>query len=222
MHSLGGGRYGTRGCGRGVPVSIDLLGTADRLRGPGKRAIGDLLESFRPYLLSIARRELPADLRGKYDAADLVQETLLEAHLGIAGFSGTDSDAFRVWLCGILRHNLMDLIRRYRKSSKRSIGHERSLGAGPGSDDPADGEVNPYPTPCTQSIAREDVAALREALTRLPDHERAVIALRFFDLLSFQEIGQRLGCSPEAARKLCSRSMTRLKHVLKISRGPGA
>jgi hypothetical protein len=40
-------------------------------RGPGSQAIGDLLDSFRPYLLSIARRKLPADLCGKYDAADL-------------------------------------------------------------------------------------------------------------------------------------------------------
>ena len=131
-------------------------------------ALGDLLQSFRPYLLSIARRDLPGDLRGKYDPADLVQETLLEAHRSLEGFHGPDSDAFRVWLCGILRHSLLDLIRRYRDASKRSVGRERSLAAGSDSGDRAVEEVDPYPTPCTQSIAREDVAALKEALSACP------------------------------------------------------
>jgi hypothetical protein len=60
--------------------------------GTNAQAFGDLLESLQPYLLSIARRHLPRDLRGKYDYADLVQETLLKAHRGLEGFNGTDSD----------------------------------------------------------------------------------------------------------------------------------
>lgn len=143
-------------------------------------------------------------------------------HRGLDGFIGTDTDAFRVWLCGILRHNVIDLIRRYRDAAKRTIGRERSLAPGTGSDNPAVDEIDPYPTPCTESIAREDVAALREALRRLPAHEHSVIALRYFDFLPFEEIGRRLACSPEAARKLCSRAMTRLQRILKIVRGPGA
>jgi RNA polymerase sigma-70 factor (ECF subfamily) len=203
-----------------VPSSSAIETPSTHPPGEDAQALGDLLQSFQPYLLSLARRHLPSDLQGKYDAADLVQETLLEAHLGLAGFDGTGSDAFRVWLCGILRHNLMDLIRRYRDSSKRAIGRERPLAASPRSDDPAVEEVDPYPTPCIQSIAREEIAALRDALSRLPAHERFVISLRHFDLLAFEEIGQRLDCSSEAARKLCSRAMTRLKHMLKGARGP--
>ncbi len=189
-------------------------------RGRNTQALGVILQSFQPYLLSIARRDLPGDLRGKYDPADLVQETLLEAHRGLASFDGPDSDAFRVWLCGILRHNLLDLIRRYRDSAKRSVGRERPVAAGSDSGDRAVEEVDPYPTPCTQSIAREDVAALKQALSQLPANERSVIGLRYFDLLPFEEIGRRLGCSSEAARKLCSRAMTRLQGTLKVIRGP--
>ena len=51
------------------------------------RPSGSSLNRSEPYLMSIARRELPGNLRGKYDAADLVQETLLEAHRGLAGFT---------------------------------------------------------------------------------------------------------------------------------------
>jgi RNA polymerase sigma-70 factor (ECF subfamily) len=191
-------------------------------RGAGAQALGDLFQSFRPYLLSVARRGLPGGLRARYDPADLVQETLLDAHRCLAGFHGPDPDALRGWLCGILRHNLMDLNRRYRGAAKRSIDRERSLAAGPGSDAPGDGEIDPHPDPCTQSIAREDAEALRDALARLPAHERSAIALRFFEVLSFPVVGQRLGCSPEAARKICTRAMTRLQRMLKVARGPGA
>ncbi len=172
-------------------------------------------------MLSIAGRGLPSNLRAKYDGTDLVQETLLEAHRGFAGFSGTDADDLRVWLRGILKHNLMDLMRRYRDTSKRSMGRERSLEAGLEEGEPAFGEIDPYPTPCTQSIAREDVAALKAALSRLPAQERSAIALRYFDFLSFEEIGRRLGSSPEAARKVCSRAMARLQGMLKVARGHG-
>jgi RNA polymerase sigma factor (sigma-70 family) len=115
----------------------------------------------------------------------------------------------------------MELIRRYRGSSKRSMGRERSLAAGRDSGDPAHEGIDPCPTPCTQSIARKDVMALREALSRLPEHERSVFALRFFDLLPFEEIGRRLGCSPDVARKLCPRATTRLQRMPKVNGGSG-
>jgi RNA polymerase sigma factor (sigma-70 family) len=114
----------------------------------------------------------------------------------------------------------MDLIRRYRDSSKRSIGRERSLAADPESGAPYVEEVDPTPTPCTRSITQEELATLRLALSHLPEHERSAIALRYFDLLPYEEIGRRLGCSSEAARKICSRATARLQRLLTVARGP--
>jgi Sigma-70 region 2 len=110
-----------------APAFVTLLAAA---RGGNAQARGELLQSFRPYLLSIARRGLPGYLRGKFDGSDLVQETLLKAHRGFASFDRSDTDGFRIWLRGILRHNVTDLIRRYGKASKRSADQERSLGVG--------------------------------------------------------------------------------------------
>jgi RNA polymerase sigma-70 factor, ECF subfamily len=194
-------------------INVTLLAAA---RSGNAQALGVLLQSLQPYLLSIARRKLPCHLRGKCDGADLVQETLLEAHRHFGRFDGIDSDDLRVWLCGILNLNLKDCLRRYRDASKRSINREWPFEA-------RDAElalVDPYPTPCAYSIVQEDVAALRQALSRLPEHERFVITLRYFDLFAFDEIGQRLGCSPEAARKLCSRAIARLRRMLRVARDP--
>jgi RNA polymerase sigma-70 factor (ECF subfamily) len=197
------------------PAFVSVLTAA---RGGNLQALGALLQSFQPYLLAIARRGVPGNLRGKYDGADVVQETLLEAHRGFAGFDGSDSDDFRVWLCGILKHNLLDLIRRHRDASKRSIDRERSLDAGLESGEYSGDAIDPRPTPWSLFIARESVSDLREALLRLPADEQAVIVLRNFEFLSFQEVGQRLERSPEAARKLWSRAIARLQHMLETTR----
>ena len=63
------------------------------------------LEAQRSYLLRVARLQL----RDEALAEDVVQETLLAALSG-AGFSGKSS--LRTWLTGILKHKIVDAIRR--------------------------------------------------------------------------------------------------------------
>lgn len=201
------------------PLSAAFISLLSAARGGNVQALGFLLQSFQPYLLAIARRGMPGNLRGKYDGADVVQETLLEAHRDFANFDGADSDDLRIWLCGILKHNLVDLIRRYCDADKRSIGREHSLESDLESDEYAGGAIDPSPTPSSVCITRENVSALREALLRLPADEQAVIVLRHFESLSFVEVGRRLDRSPDAARKLCSRAIVRLQHMLEASRG---
>jgi RNA polymerase sigma-70 factor (ECF subfamily) len=112
---------------------------------------------------------------------------------------------------------LLDLVRRYRDASKRSIDRERSLESGDYSGD----AIDPCPTPGSLFMARESVSALRSALSRLPDDEQAVIVLRHFESLCFQEVGHRLHRSPEAARKLWSRAIVRLQRLLEVTPGDG-
>lgn len=62
------------------------------------------LAQHRPYLLRYALQQL----RDEGQAEDVVQETLLAALQG--NFSGQSS--LRTWLTGILKHKIIDLIRR--------------------------------------------------------------------------------------------------------------
>jgi RNA polymerase sigma-70 factor, ECF subfamily len=201
-----------------APLSVPFINLLAAARGGNVQALGFLLQSFQPHLLAIARRGLPGKLRGKCDGADLVQEALLEAHRDFASFDGADSDELRGWLCGILKHSLIDLIRRYRDNHKRSIDREQSLEPALESGESAGGAIDPSPTPSSLCVAREGVSALKEALLRLPVDERSAIVLRHFDSLSFEEVGRRLDRSPEAARKLCARAIDRLQHMLEVGR----
>ncbi len=178
-------------------------------------ALGKLLEAFRPYLLLLANRELPDALRAKYGASDLVQETLLEAHRDFALKAFPGPDELRAWLKQVLMNNLTDSVRRYCESDKRSVERERSL------DDKRQSFgarlTDRNPTPASSAAALEEAAALEGALDRLPPDDRTAILLRNRDHLSWDEIGNRLGRTGEAVRKLWSRAILRLRIELRTS-----
>jgi RNA polymerase sigma-70 factor (ECF subfamily) len=64
------------------------------------------VERERPYLLRYASLQL----RDAHAAEDAVQETLLAALGGEASFAGRSN--LRTWLTGILKHKIVDAIRR--------------------------------------------------------------------------------------------------------------
>ena len=57
-----------------------------RARAGDSAALGELLELYQNYLLLLARVQIGRRLQSKVDAADLVQETFLEAHRHFAQF----------------------------------------------------------------------------------------------------------------------------------------
>ncbi|MEP7205462.1 MAG: sigma-70 family RNA polymerase sigma factor [Casimicrobiaceae bacterium] len=68
------------------------------------------LEQHRSYLLRVAKLQL----RDIEAAEDVVQETMLAA-LGGSGFSGKST--LRTWLTGILKHKIVDAIRRRQRDA---------------------------------------------------------------------------------------------------------
>ena len=51
-------------------------------------------------------------------------------------------------------------------------------------------------------------------MTRLSNDHRSVLRLRYWDGLTFPEIGERLGRSPDAVRKLWYRAVERLQEEM--------
>ena len=175
-------------------------------RSGSAEALGRLLESCRGYLLMVARRELHAPLQAKVDAADLVQETFIEAARDFAAFRGQTEPQLLAWLRGILRHNLTDVTRRFEMGC-RCLSQEVSLGEPPEAEPACAGAR----TVCELLIAREQRRALDAALERLPPAYRQVLHLRYGECRSYAQIGTSLRRSPEAARKLWSRALERLR-----------
>ena len=61
---------------------------------------------------------------------------------------------------------------------------------------------------------RHEYRVLRCAIARLPQRQREVLALRLKDGLSFTAVGDRLGCSEDAAKMLYHRGVRSLRPLL--------
>jgi RNA polymerase sigma-70 factor (ECF subfamily) len=106
------------------PDPEQLLGLA---RAGSGVALGQLLELYRGYLALLARLQIGRQLQGKVDAADLVQDTFLEAHRHFADFRGTAEAELVCWLRQILAGRLANLMRRYCGTQRRNVRLEREL-----------------------------------------------------------------------------------------------
>ncbi|HEY7426615.1 MAG TPA: sigma-70 family RNA polymerase sigma factor [Gemmataceae bacterium] len=185
---------------------------AEARRG-SRAALGQLLAACLPYLLVAARQDLSAELRARVDAADVVQETLIEACRDFARFRGRTEKDLLAWLGQVLRNNLANEHRRHIETAMRNIHCEVPLTEAALNclRDLARSEGD---SPSAQAQARERSEALEQALRRLPEHYRQVLLLHTWEELTFAQVGERLRCSAEAARKLWGRAAEELATVL--------
>jgi RNA polymerase sigma-70 factor (ECF subfamily) len=173
------------------------------------------LDRFRHYLLLLARVRLDRRLRGKVDASDLVQQTLLEAHQAAGRFRGRSVGELMAWLRQILAHNLANAARDLGRA-RRDVGRERSFEAG--LDESASRLeawlAAPESSPSQQAQRHERAVQLADALATLPDNQREAVVLRHWHGLSLVDIATELGCTTAAVTGLLHRGLKSLRKQL--------
>jgi len=174
-------------------------------------ALGSLLELCRPYLQQVAKEAIPSELEAKASASDLVQQSFLEAHQGFAQFQGGSEAELLAWLRQILLHNLANFIRTYKGTEMRQVGREEGLHLATG--DWLGPEISSA-SPSEKVVEQENLERMRQALERLPEDYRQVIQWHHQERLNFEEIGERMGRSAEAVRKLWARGLEQLRGEL--------
>lgn len=195
------------------PETVSLLERARQ----GENAIrGTLLEGYRNYLELLARIELGRRLQTKVDAADLVQETFLEAHRNFGLFRGQSEAEFVGWLRGILAARIADLVRHYLGTQGRDLRRERGLQINLDQSSRAfdRGLVALQSTPSQQMARRELRVVFADALARLPEEYREVIVLRHFEELSFADVASRMNKTVDSVQKLWVRGLARLRQFV--------
>jgi RNA polymerase sigma-70 factor (ECF subfamily) len=195
----------------------------DRIPGPGDippareiEEAGRRLQGCRQYLLMMANEVIGPELRAKLGASDLVQDTFLEAQRHLHAFRGRTAAELRAWLRRILECRLANIRRSYlateRRTARREVAIETLLaGSTPGN---GDALASPSPSPSNHAVRSELTQALDQALARLPEHYRQAVAWRHQEQLSWDEIGRRMGCTADAARKVWSRAIQQLRQQL--------
>lgn len=193
----------------------EFLADAEQLLAAARKgsseALGQLLDQCRRYLLAVANREMPADLKTKAGPSDLVQDSLAEGLQQFVHFTGNTGEDLRHWLTAILRNKLGNFRQSFQRA-KRQASREVSLDAGiPGA---APALVDDLPSPSSVVGCQEQADALLRALCRLPEVYRQVIYWRNWEKQPFAEIGRRLNRSEDAARMVWARAIDQLGQVM--------
>jgi len=157
-----------------------------------------------------------ARLGNRHIAEDLVQEAFLAA-LRSDNFAGQSNE--RTWLIGILKHKIVDHLRR--RDRERPVS---ALQAGERSEDLFDEKgwwrVQPatWPVDSEDSLeSKEFWEAFRHCLERLPQRLSTVFSLREMDELSTTELCKLLEVSPGNLGVLLYRARMGLRRCLEIN-----
>lgn len=179
----------------------------ERARAGDARALGELLQSFRPYVAVIARALRDERLQGRLDDSDLIQDGLLEAYRSFAEFRGTTVAELLVWLRRIVVRSAARARRSFLDTGKRDPGRERAV---------ADLDALPLDggsSPSAQAIRQEQGERVAAALARLPLDMQQVLLLRHVDGLAHAAVALRLGRTEPAVRMLYLRALRRLREI---------
>jgi RNA polymerase sigma-70 factor (ECF subfamily) len=181
----------------------------------GNEDASRMLDGFRQYLLMIANEVIGRELQAKLGASDLVQDTFLEAQRHIHMFRGKTRAELRGWLLRILECRLANIRRSYLVTEKRAASREVTLDSFAGrAGDGLELLKSAAPSPSTHALRNEWVQSLERALSRLPERYRQTVSWRHQEQISWDEIGRRLGCTADAARKVWARAIQHLRHDL--------
>jgi RNA polymerase sigma-70 factor (ECF subfamily) len=181
---------------------------------------GPVLESFRNYLLLLARLQVDPHLQRLLDPSDLVQQTLLKAHQNWDQCRGATDAQRAAWLRAILAHELADAAR---KADRRGEGRQLSIEAAlEGSSVRLERWLQSDSTsPSGRAARQEQFLHMAEALARLPDDQRMALELHHLQGQAVQEVGRRMDRTIAAVAGLLRRGLASLRELLKDDESEG-
>jgi RNA polymerase sigma-70 factor (ECF subfamily) len=186
--------------------AVERQAALDRARQGDREALGQLLESYRPYVQVLARERRGQRAAARLGDSDLAQDALLEAHRGFATFQGATVAEWAAWLRQVVLYSAGHAVRD-QFAGKRAVDREQSL-AGLSEFLQCSGF-----TPSAQAIRHEQSARVAEALAQLPAEMQAVLLGRHADGLSHAELAAQLGKTEGAVRVLYVRALRKLREL---------
>lgn len=173
------------------------------------------LGAYRDYLRILARLQVSGQLRGKLDASDVVQQTILQAHACRDQFRGETEAEWLGWLRAILANVLGSVAREFETAS-RNVNRELSL----------ETELErssarlerilaaDQSSPSGMAVRTEELFRLAQALVRLPDDQRISVELHHLKGLTVADVASELGRTRAAVVGLLFRALKRLRELL--------
>ncbi|TWU39780.1 sigma-70 family RNA polymerase sigma factor [Novipirellula artificiosorum] len=189
-----------------------------RLSRGDRHALADLFTLYRDRLEQMLHFRVPAQLAGRLDIDDLLQESYLAAAKRIAAFEHSGEHSPLVWLRLITLQTLTDQCRRHLAAQRRDAGRELSIHArmtipGATSASMASLLIGQWTSPSGVVMRAEAIQQLEDAIDSMEPIDREILALRHFEMLNNKETAAVLGITTDAASIRYVRAIRRLKEI---------
>ena len=183
-------------------VSLQRVGDSDsllaaRLGAGDDRALAEAFDRLGPAVYGGAYRVLGDDAA----AQDVVQDVFVElwSH---PGRYDPAAGPLRAYLVLLGRHRAVDIVR---SELRRVARQEHSHRLVP---------RQPDPTPLDETMESEAAAAVRAAVRRLPDGQRRIVELAYFDGLTCREAAKVAGIPEGTAKSRLRLALAKLETML--------
>lgn len=162
--------------------------------GGDKGCLARLYDRYASVLMAVGVRMLGQ----RREAEDLLHDVFLEVWRQ-AGDYDPARGSVRTWILMRMRSRALDRLKSAAHSRSTSLDEAPVHEAPQGGDDPT---------------LAADRSRVRRALTSLPDEQRSVLELAYFEGLSSQEIATRVGVPVGTVKSRVAAGMTKLRAVL--------
>lgn len=155
-----------------------------------RSAFDELLRRYQPKIRQWLDLDGSRPNQRGIDGSGVAQDALVSVWLGLSNFCGTTETEFIAWCRTVLKHDLVDEVRKQetvkRGGGKATLSLDQSRSDG----SPLRLGVDAGLTTPSQKMARTE--ELRRAVQKVPQANRDVIRLFYLDDLTHEEIAERL------------------------------
>jgi RNA polymerase sigma-70 factor (ECF subfamily) len=142
-----------------------------------EQAFTELVRRYQEKIYWACRRML----KSHEDADDVVQNVFIKAHHGLMNFNG--SSEFYTWLYRIAMNETINFLRAQHVRRTQPI------------DEMLEEPIATEAEPVEELGRREEKELIAEAIESLPERQKQVFMMRYYDELSYEEIAEILGTS---------------------------
>ncbi len=175
--------------GRSTSLPVDDV--EGRFAGGGERALEDAYALHGGLVYTFCRRTVGESL-----AEDITQEVFIRAYRKHHQFK-PERGTLAGWLIGIAKNLIVDHFRAEKRHALRRVGQEETEA-----------------TLESQIEQAGEKLMIAEALRRLPERARCVIALRYFDDLTHHQIAERLNLPLGTVKSDLRRGLAQVRRQL--------
>lgn len=172
------------------------------------KAYGELMDRYRKPVFHMIYKMV----KNNDDAEDLTIEAFAKAFKNLAKFN--HNYTFSTWLFRIATNNCIDFIRKKKlKTTSISSAYTNDDGDSVGIEIRDHGK-----NPQEEAIHKQKIEIMRLIVQKLPTKYRSLVALRYFDELSYDEIAKELGAPLGTVKAQLHRARELLHDLVKSSK----